>query len=102
MAVAASESGDKEPLKPRRHSKMLESSAGLALDEPRWRKRNGLDTSTKVFVMTGWYPDVQKALFSRGWKQVGADTYLRCGYTSESRLVYVIARILTWIARSLI
>jgi hypothetical protein len=27
---------------------------------------------SQVFIMTGWYPDVAKALFERGWKQVGA------------------------------
>ena len=25
--------------------------------------------ATQVFNMTGWYPDVQHALFERGWKQ---------------------------------
>ena len=64
-AVREEDAGEGEAVGP-----ILPSSAGLMLDEARWRKRHGLETSHKVFVMTGWYPDVQKALFARGWKQV--------------------------------
>jgi hypothetical protein len=42
---------------------------GRAMDGARWRRRVGLEPGAKVFVMTGWYPDLRDALFRRGWKQ---------------------------------
>lgn len=56
---------DKKPRDPH----MLLSCKGLQLDESRWRKRTGITADTKVFIMTGWYPDVKRALTERGWRQ---------------------------------
>ncbi|CAM9516986.1 unnamed protein product, partial [Laminaria digitata] len=34
-----------------------------------WKRKHGVSPDTKVFVMTGWYPCVKKALVERGWMQ---------------------------------
>eukprot|EP00949_MAST-11_sp_MAST-11-sp1_P005317 g5317.t1 len=36
-------------------------------DETRWRKKNGIEDGQKVFVITGLYPSLKKALLNRGW-----------------------------------
>ncbi|KAG5179126.1 tubulin-tyrosine ligase family-domain-containing protein, partial [Tribonema minus] len=32
-----------------------------------WKRRNGLRSDAKVFIMTGWFPCVKNALQQRGW-----------------------------------
>ena len=32
-----------------------------------WKRKNGVPSDAKVFVMTGWYPCVKNALLERGW-----------------------------------
>ncbi len=32
-----------------------------------WKKRNRVEDETKVFICTGGYPDIKKALKQRGW-----------------------------------
>jgi hypothetical protein len=39
------------------------------VDLGEWKKKNRLDPETKVFIITGGYTDVKKALRSRGWVQ---------------------------------
>ncbi|CAM9140398.1 unnamed protein product [Ectocarpus fasciculatus] len=34
-----------------------------------WKRKHKVAPETKVFVMTGWYPCVKKALVERGWTQ---------------------------------
>eukprot|EP00752_Nemacystus_decipiens_P007052 g6322.t2 len=34
-----------------------------------WKRKHKVSSDTKVFVMTGWYPCVKKALIQRGWTQ---------------------------------
>ncbi|CAN0322132.1 unnamed protein product, partial [Ectocarpus sp. 8 AP-2014] len=34
-----------------------------------WKRKHKVAPETKVFVMTGWYPCVKKALIERGWTQ---------------------------------
>ncbi|CAM9990780.1 unnamed protein product, partial [Discosporangium mesarthrocarpum] len=34
-----------------------------------WKRKNGVPEDAKVFVLTGWYPCVKKALLDRGWVQ---------------------------------
>ncbi|CAN0064185.1 unnamed protein product, partial [Phaeothamnion confervicola] len=40
-----------------------------ARDYDVWKRRRGLDPTTKVFVLTGWYPCVREALLARGWHE---------------------------------
>lgn len=32
-----------------------------------WKKKNKLDDATRVFICTGGYPDIKRALKQRGW-----------------------------------
>lgn len=34
-----------------------------------WRKKNRLEPDTKVFIVTGGYGGIKKALYARGWVQ---------------------------------
>eukprot|EP00826_Nyctotherus_ovalis_P045462 TRINITY_DN5037_c0_g4_i2.p1 TRINITY_DN5037_c0_g4~~TRINITY_DN5037_c0_g4_i2.p1 ORF type:complete len:391 (+),score=56.65 TRINITY_DN5037_c0_g4_i2:47-1219(+) len=34
-----------------------------------WLHKNGLNSDTKLFIITGNYPDVRKALLNRGWTE---------------------------------
>ena len=34
-----------------------------------WRKKNRLQLDTKVFIITGGYGELKKALLNRGWVQ---------------------------------
>lgn len=34
-----------------------------------WKKRNRIETDTKVFICSTGYPDMRKALLSRGWEE---------------------------------
>jgi len=43
--------------------------AGHGMSEERWRKRQGLEPSDRVFVVKGRYPDLCEALVERGWKR---------------------------------
>lgn len=36
-------------------------------DLAEWKKKNRLAPETKVFIVTGGYPDVKRALRARGW-----------------------------------
>lgn len=45
---------------------------GNSMEEARWRKLQGIDDDQKIFIITGAYPDIQKAFFARGWRQVWA------------------------------
>ena len=38
-----------------------------ARDFATWKKRHGLDSTIKVFSVTGWYPAMKTALEKRGW-----------------------------------
>lgn len=40
-----------------------------AMDRQRWQRRVGLAPDTRVFIVTGCYPDVRDALVRRGWRQ---------------------------------
>ena len=48
---------------------MLSDFDGTVQDEARWRKRNGITATTPIFIMSGWYPDIKRALVQRGWRQ---------------------------------
>ena len=37
------------------------------MDEARWRRAQGIDEDTKVFIITGFYPSLREALLERGW-----------------------------------
>jgi len=32
-----------------------------------WKKKNRVDDKTRVFICTGGYPDIKRALKQRGW-----------------------------------
>lgn len=63
------EAGDAPPHNWRDDPGVLASTEGQKLDEERWRKKVGIAPDARVFVMTGWYPNVREALFRRGWRQ---------------------------------
>ncbi|RYG42114.1 hypothetical protein EON68_02250 [archaeon] len=44
-----------------------DKSRGMDID--RWRKKVGITAATRVFIITGEYPDIRDALVARGWKQ---------------------------------
>jgi tubulin monoglycylase TTLL3/8 len=37
------------------------------MDESRWRRAHGIEEDTKIFITTGFYPSLTKALRDRGW-----------------------------------
>ena len=37
------------------------------MDEARWRRAQGIDEDTKVFIITGFYPSLRRAFLNRGW-----------------------------------
>lgn len=39
------------------------------VDINEWRKKNKLEPDTQVFIVTGGYGGIKKALYSRGWVQ---------------------------------
>lgn len=57
-----------------RRREVLLRMSPRAVDEGyvRWRRQQGVPDVAKVFVMTGWYPDVKRALKERGWFMVRA------------------------------
>ncbi len=38
-------------------------------DYSEWKKKNRLEQTDKVFIITGGYPDLKRALKQRGWLQ---------------------------------
>ena len=50
----------------KRNEKLIKTG-GIDMDESRWRKMNGLDDDVKVFIITGFYPAMKRALLDRGW-----------------------------------
>ena len=38
-------------------------------DLNQWKKKNRLEADEKVFIVTGGYPELKKALRERGWVQ---------------------------------
>eukprot|EP00741_Cyanophora_paradoxa_P013406 tig00020685_g12945.t1 len=46
---------------------LRKSGAAEEIELAIWRKRNGIGESTKVFIITGCYPDVRRSLLARGW-----------------------------------
>ena len=39
------------------------------VDLAEWKKKNRLDPETQVFIVTGGYSGIKKALYARGWVQ---------------------------------
>ena len=43
------------------------------MDEARWRRAQGIDEDTKVFIITGFYPSLREALLERDGLKIRID-----------------------------
>ena len=60
-------SGFFKRLKENQERKSLEAGAETCFDFNRFKKKHQLEEGVKIFSVTGWYPELKKALEERGW-----------------------------------